>query len=1714
MVRVTPPYFFDEFLLSNSRKAPSERERALGLTVKDLEWLHTRYYATDAARRDPQVHTHPMSVEKLLINVAGQPAIVLAGAFVMSPSPDGGKALLYTPYGGIQVADDHTTLLTELGEQLADPLQRVELLSFQSIAQRNVLPIGTAITLTSEIVEGSVQEDQEQTLQACQQANVQAMLEQLQKIPTLPDMLGTLLGIMARAHFPGLDQRDTRVNCFTQETAGGPRRWVASLPLSEALLQFYVKHAWPKEQTREFVNPKRDTTAFTPAQLEQDRLNWEMLIQQISNILSRLLDSLLQTYWNEDTNSGTSRLNLFAQVMADKFRVDILLKRQQTIISADESHMLQAMFLSDQTTRRTYARNLSVEKVRLYAPYQHYVELAGTLALSETHAYLYTQTRGLKVVEDLDDLKDTLLSMLKSAGHEDELLNFLSLDERNTFIGLDQINIAVEPATAGIFTSMVEDIALKQTSNMNHALELYRRSDGQVDLAALLDYALDIRMMLDHRLTTLDTGGRWTVHPVTSGNDRPSTVKAERAKLHLQRLETAEEALAAERQKHPTLRSMVALALNTELQKQQQDLKTHEVFINTYATQAQEREERPPVSSLSMVEHFIERLSLEASPVAASSRTWFYSQPDPGIALKLHSMTLNTFNNVIEQVLLVFAKHSMRDLPLLFLANSRDKHAHSMLMGLRSEAELRLLDNTLAPRSQQILDAVLRAESLTRVTRHGINGFLPDAYALTLATGTPEKVQPLANTFLLTERGGIDPERSGHVVLWTPRHGHEVFNSITALREEMTQRLAHPIRRLSLLENLLASLRVPHQVYRLGPLQRIDDNVLNNRLQTYSDYVMDGVDRLLSMRLPARALQDRLDTVLAQAAPTNLARAITVAGAMINQQALPAWLGMASAQAQIHQVELLEQYRNSAPDEKDYLHGITPIRKHTSTALLALLQARFPGQHIDPDDVLIPAHPALDVHVYSLTEFAMRHWPDLDAENIRPRSRTATPLPATLDASAVIQMVRQLDLKTHYQKLLQDQLNPQTQEGRKRRGLFCRQLPWQTLQYAHEQKLRERLSTRALGMVQQVFNMPDALARGMLTGASAIIRSLALIATKGAAAVKALGMYLIGPKTQSAGPLVLHAPYSKNHVFKEYANEQALLDELERPGELQEWTLNHLEAPHQATYRNLLKNNRRPSTDIRLASPAISGNALHDLFNDNTQMLLKMFAGQFEKDAQMLWNKAVDLLGDDIPKAVEFMAGKLAYPLVVWRSYRLFKRSAEALQLHEWTPALKDFISGVAELASLRTELEGCAEPPPTEKEVPLAELEDETLPTATSLASLHVTAASRTQLQPFEDHDIALKDLEKCPINHVYCDKKSLKDYVPLGGKVYSVKRTAQRWRLGNNEHTGPYIGRNAQGAWVLDLSRHNPRFGKALSRYRTRSDERLAINIEATGIRQIAALSSWKAQVINEALNVATYYTVNCKRNIAHFSNLLDPNSRVGKLLGEMFGVISLTSDQLDRTEKMVDGILAELSDPTLTGPDSKRFVSGTSRVGGAQEYAFVISEDRERKLYLLNRFFDPAMDDYQNRLTTPFDISAHARGSVLIHELTHLKFRTEDIAYLDSMRPFSDLIDANKPGAQLMKTTLEDLHKTALSMLTPATMLFKTWDDLESKWADFGAETATYHVKQKVLNTTGAKDLDNARQIFMNDPDKRIDTILANADSVTYLITHLGRLLDPGA
>ncbi|OPA91856.1 hypothetical protein BFW88_12615 [Pseudomonas fluorescens] len=1720
MAKVSPPYFFDEFLRPIKRKEPTPRERALGFTLKDLDWLHTLYYATDAARQNRTLHGYCMRVERLLINRLGQRVMPLAGTFIMSPTPDAEKAVLYTPYGGLELFDSRADLLIEMEARLRDPDERRQLLHFLSITERDELPTAAHLSLTTSVIEGAVMQDQESAIRAGQYKNVTMMLQELRKLPTLDGMLHILLGIMARSYFPGLNQADTRVNFFSRTTTDDGARWVASLPLNEALLQFYVKHAWPTDQTHTFVNTGYDPSALTPQQRAEDQQRWDSVVEQTSAILSRLLNSLLQTYWNEDIKGGESRLQLFARVLSDKFRADLLFKHQDEIVSSDESRILRAMLLPNKTLRDAADSQLKLEKVRVHAPFQHYVDLASTLMMSNSHAYLYTQSRGLQVLKDLKDLTATLLSMLKAAGHEDELLNFMSVGERNVFIGMDHIQVHGQPVADDVFLEMIEDVVTKQFDNLDCALGLFRRSAGSIDLAALLDSALDVRMMLDSRLLEQTSGGRWTVHPITSGNGRPSTVQAEKAKLHVRRLETIETALALERSQHHTLRDLVAHALNMEIAKRHLNLKADDIHINTYASQAREQEDRLPQQSSNMVQHFIARLAQQSEALTDSLHTGLYGKRDAGRAFRLPSLSTQTFNAIIEQVLKSFVQSDLRTLPHLLLEKNQTHLSHGLLQGLIGEARLRRLSRSLPEPTLALLDASLNADGLTRVTRHGLNGFIPDAFGLTLNLGLDAIPQALANCFVLTERGGIDPHNSGTALLWTPRCGYEAFASVKVLLDALEQRLQNPLERLPLLENMPVSRRLPHQSYRLGPLQRIDDDLLKNRQQTYSDFIRDEIDHVLSMGLNAQRFQYCMDRLIRRAPPSNLPRAIAIARAMILQQALPVWLGMATPRDQILQAELIEQYRVSAPDERDYLHGIRSIRESAQSVLASLLKARFPEQDITPDNVLIPGNIDLTGNIQTLTDFALRHLPELNGDAIRPRSRTATPLPATLDGNAVVQLVRQLDLKKHFQQQLTAHLKSQTAGTQERRELFCRQLPWQVMQYAHQHMLDERLSASAWGFIQQVFDMPDALARAAVRGAQAVIRPLELIATEGAAKVKALGCYLIGPTSGAPGPVVLYAPYSPTHSLKEYSNDVAFLNEFITPGALQDWVLEQLETAHQATYRNLLNQRfgKGPS-DIRLGVSPITGNLLTRLFDDNAEMLLKMLASQFSRLGKSTWEAVTSLLTQGIPKGLQFMAGKLAYPLVVWRSYKLFKASAEDLQEHHWHQALKMFALGVAEMATLRGALEDLLpQTAPPEEPVTQEPWLQPSQPAATTLGTLDVTEPERTRLQAFESHDVALDDLEKTTQPHLYRDRPNIRNYVPLAGKVYPVKKTGDGWRLSKGELRGPYVQQNAQGEWTLDLDRHNPRYGKTLSRYAgrlyTRSAERSLINIEAVGMQEITALSNWKAQCIDEALNVATYYTVTCKRNLVHFTALRDANSRLGRFFSELFGIVTLTTDQVQRIERRIDEVLDELINHTLVGPDSKRFVSGTPRYSPQDSYAFVLPDDAQRKIYLLDRFFDPHMDMYQNRLNTPFNLSAHARATVLIHEITHIRSSTEDLAYLDSMRPFPDLINVNAPGGALIKTDLEDLRETALSLATPVTMLFKAWDAVSQLWEDFGDNPSTHLQMKKVLSTTGATSLADARSIFMSNADKRIDTILANADSVTYLISELGRTLDTGA
>ena len=68
-----------------------------------------------------------------------------------------------------------------------------------------------------------------------------------------------------------------------------------------------------------------------------------------------------------------------------------------------------------------------------------------------------------------------------------------------------------------------------------------------------------------------------------------------------------------------------------------------------------------------------------------------------------------------------------------------------------------------------------------------------------------------------------------------------------------------------------------------------------------------------------------------------------------------------------------------------------------------------------------------------------------------------------------------------------------------------------------------------------------------------------------------------------------------------------------------------------------------------------------------------------------------------------------------------------------------------------------------------------------------------------------------------------------------------------------------------------------------------------------------------------------------------------------------------------------------------------------------------------------------------------------------------------------------------------------------------LFQSFNPDTQQWSDIPNGPAKSHVKK----IAGVQTLAQAREVFTKDPMKRIDLMLANADTVVLLISRLGRV-----
>jgi hypothetical protein len=1083
---------------------------------------------------------------------------------------------------------------------------------------------------------------------------------------------------------------------------------------------------------------------------------------------------------------------------------------------------------------------------------------------------------------------------------------------------------------------------------------------------------------------------------------------------------------------------------------------------------------------------------------------------------------IKTYTDVEEAFQSVFAR--LPTAPNVSLLNELRpllaKLTNVFSLGIRAEAELRQLNGTLPPVGNDLIRTVFAydPEYPERTQRISVKGFRPDVYSLTLACSEEDRTEclSLANCFFLTERGGLDTPHSGMGILWTPADGLQAFTSVDVATKQVNSDLLDSRKRFALLANLPCAQRKPHARYQLHAYELIEDNVLVNRMSSFIKYFESEHGYLNTVKagnwqLTGKALSKSLEALLNDGAPTNLKRAKHIAQANRQQQKLPAWLGTAALKDQRLHIELLEQYKNSVTDGQDYLDGIEPLRAYVHKKLKTLLDARFAEKNLDPDTIQITPNLAIVGPASSLTDFALQHI-EVTRNGFKVSSSSMQNLPEGLNETAVRQLLLSLEISTHYKKYIVEKLSGTTADVEHRKTAFRQQLPWQLLQYAHARYLQQHLSPAAFDLILQVMDMPDAVARKAVDGATATIRPLELIKTGGAVPVKAQGLYLIGSSTDATSPQVLYSPYHEGEHFTDFRNEASVVAAFNTPGTLQNLLIRRLPENQQATFSNLFAATLGQRSEITLASSPIHSNMLDTLFNDNISLLSGMLTTQTNSARHFDWDTVLHLLSSGVKSVGRQLSGKFNFIETLWESYEAFKSSAEALQQHDWKTGLHDFISGAAEMVSLgmmnRSDTFGLLDP--IEPLVQAAQR-------ANHWKDIASTAQNRTDLNIFEAMGISLSDLQKNWVDGTYKALNSGRFYVPLAGKVFQVAKAGHGWRIVNEHREGPLLKRSSDGrAWEIDPQRQTIRFGKAGSKMAvTYSDlkARGSMNIEARGMAEIRSKYPDRANVIVQALQTARYYTLNALHNFDRFKRQPLAGSRLDNFLRRFFGVSRVDARLIKKIEAAILPICQSLADPSWELQNADHIVIGSLKHLEDRATAFVLEPAAVGRIYITQFFFNLDLDWYKAVVPNFFNVEAHAQGATFIHEVSHQLFNTFDFIYLDAALPFLDLISTVTYSGQQHYDQQRDLQLNGLSLTTPKSKLFTQWDSTDNMFKKLELLPECKDMTREILKITGARTMDEARDIFLDPilPDKRIDVILRNADSLTLLICELGRQLD---
>lgn len=1681
-------------------------------------------------------------------------AVLWAGALLLREhdSPES-PLFLFTPQGTLERFASEGALRQGLEQRLDDVSQQAQLLHFIPVDVRPLLQKAGELTLRTQAVPAPVMQHVSQGVSDYLARCREETLASLVGAPTLRAVLDAQLRSALEGEFPGLqlDPNSFWVLSRSPAQPPAPAGEVITTTLSSTALDFYCKGLLPAHETREYLGLPVDAPAqaLSPQAVEQ-RLVRAMTRATLN--LDAHMRAALDAYWQAAPGARPSPLEYCVARLGDLFYQQALQARHDGLITREQFDRLQRPGFGGDRTAQVQAAQLSV-----FDPQRGEVPLSGLFCLfspgRNSPVFSFSGALGLIRHDSRAHLKTWVLSSLRAPSRFALIAPHIAADQHELIIGMTEPRLSVENLAVDAFSGCVQAIRDRQVSDFNFLLSQFRA--GKVVVAAV-DHALDIRELIDHDLLALNSQRRWSSRFVPGAYDlrlapEGNGEQPRELSLKLTNIEAQRDELLGH---WPTPRSFALTHLSAVLARLGHGQReAASVMLQIFA--AQTPPGQSPVRSVSLVDALLERVTgdhpLPDNPALIQAAVHSARSDE----LKLHKTLGGTkVLTVLDQAASDFTALFKQHLRSFFVTPYSPAGPDALLLRLATlrmamlRADLRLmhLDSTIASADSAIITHVL-VNPVSNL-RSALDQFVPDVYGLTLSFNGTVGTLTVVNCLLFTQRGGLESDNAGRAIIWTPAAGYQGFESVDQCTAHLEARLLDPSRRWELLAHVNAAQQARVSDYLDGSegwkaagqnrwfyFERFEQDFTVQAQTAAIDKVLADADFICHVARvtpwSAQALENSAQSLLIQShAGVTLERLKETARLQAFNNALPDWLKKASADDRQHYARLLQRYQRAGQGDQNYLQGVPEISDFARALLTLRLYADFPGLELEPDDIAVVVDTYLPAPVatgeipsflpaattrtqYTLTQFALSGHGQLHPDAVTVHAIGTRPLPLGLTARYVRLRARQLNIGAHYQALLRARLAPGNEGVDVRLQQFAEHLGLQVMEQVFREKLIDPGSETAYRYLQHVIEMPDGQARTPLDGVEVTIRPFELIAEPGSEPDRVSGMYLVGPAAQQAGPQVLWVTYSQQLAFKVYDSDGAVLEQLRNDPDFQDLILPRIDPYARKTYANggfvephLPRSIESPGGELlarpaspTLASRPVAGNLYKQLYSDNYQLLLQMAAAQSKSTAQADWESFKYLMSLLAQTALMFLPARLSIPVVVWQSLGMLRAGVSAVKKGEWGEAVGEFAMALMMTASSA----------PQAGEPRLAQPLPEPPATRAMPAAVGLTPEQQAGLLPFRANEVALTDLQLDPVTRLYGDPATGLTYVHLGGQVFRLTAWRDRWRIFiGEEREGPLVKLNEHTQWMLDTQEPLLGGGPVLSRS-ILGTYSFTYEINAVGMDSIQRRLPERALMIREAHALACTYLQRCQSALRTLSDAGTQNASNRDLLEDFFDVVALDQAMLERIRQCIDAMLARLLHPDMSPQTSSKYVVCRSRFTD-DTIAFVNIADPGKMMYLTDRFFETMFQQpyalshpYLKQAASSFAVNQHYRATFLLHEASHIALNTEDILYLNPGFPYGDLLDGQTRFGARLKTFTNHLQ-VGHSPHIDEDSLFKLFNNATRGWDDIPPGAA----KRRLKDIAGVRTLDQARLVFMTNPMKRIEMMLANADTVVLLIIRLGR------